>query len=92
MNRSWEFFTRVVSTDATHCQSVWQWRCRCDFGVDVSPHFQSLRECVADARLHGFEGEQPPVSIALVPCAPCRPAADHPKPCGLHEHPPEALP
>lgn len=84
MNPTWEFFTRVVSTDATHCQSVWQWRCRCTYGSEESPPFQSLAECVADARKNGYAGSEPHLSVVLVPCAPCQPAPGGHKPCELH--------
>lgn len=84
MKRSWEFFTRVVSTDATHCQSVWQWRCRCAYGADESPHFTSLPECVADARRHGFSGDKPEVSVMLVFEGPCRTSPDEYRRCEAH--------
>jgi hypothetical protein len=58
---SWEFITKPVrSTNAVAWE--WEWRCTGDDGsITSSPRtFSSFRDCIADARLHGFEGNPDP--------------------------------
>jgi hypothetical protein len=58
---SWEFITKPVSSTNT-VSWEWAWRCVADDGSKTtSPRtFSSFRECVADARIHGFTGDADP--------------------------------
>jgi hypothetical protein len=58
---TWEFITKPVRT--VHAVA-WEWAWRC-VGEDGSRSasartFSSFRECIADARLHGFTGDPDP--------------------------------
>ena len=58
---TWEFITKPVrSTNAVSWE--WAWRCVGQDGSKTSSSrtFSSFRECVADARLHGFIGDADP--------------------------------
>jgi hypothetical protein len=58
---TWEFVTKAVrSTNAVSWQ--WAWRCSAEDGQkkNSARAFASFRECVADARLHGFTGDPEP--------------------------------
>ena len=58
---TWEFITKPVrSTNAVSWE--WAWRCSGEDGSkSVSARtFASFRECVADARVHGFTGDADP--------------------------------
>jgi hypothetical protein len=55
---TWEFITKAVrSTNAVSWE--WEWRRTDDDGAKKPSDrtFASFRECVADARAHGFTGE-----------------------------------
>jgi hypothetical protein len=58
----WEFITKAVSS--AHAVSwEWEWRCTHEEGGShrsSSRTFASFRECIADARLHGFTGDPDP--------------------------------
>ncbi|HYC45103.1 MAG TPA: hypothetical protein VED01_06410 [Burkholderiales bacterium] len=58
---TWEFITKAVR-GASSVSWEWEWRC---MGEDArqktsSRTFSSFRECIADARLHGFTGDADP--------------------------------
>ena len=58
---TWEFITKPVrSTNAVSWE--WAWRCsaRTTRRTSSARTFASFRECVADARLHGFTGDPEP--------------------------------
>ncbi|MEA3155444.1 MAG: hypothetical protein QOK44_3033 [Betaproteobacteria bacterium] len=58
---TWEFVTKPVrSVNAVSWQ--WEWRCVGEDGTrKVSAGtFSSFRECIVDARLHGFSGDPDP--------------------------------
>jgi hypothetical protein len=58
---TWEFITKPVHT--SHSVSwEWQWRFTDDAGdrKTGARTFSSFRECVADARAHGFTGDPQP--------------------------------
>ena len=58
---TWEFITKPVrSPNAVSWE--WEWRFRKEDGTrETSARtFSSFRECIADARLHGFTGEADP--------------------------------
>ena len=57
----WEFITKPVRT-ANAVSWEWAWRYSAEEGVKNSSTrtFASFRECVADARLHGFTGDAEP--------------------------------
>ena len=57
---SWEFITKPVRT--TNAVSwEWGWRCGGEGPPKTSARtFASFRECVDDARLHGFTGDADP--------------------------------
>lgn len=58
---TWEFITKPVrSTNAVSWE--WTWRCAGQDGSKTSSSrtFSSFRECIADARLHGFIGDADP--------------------------------
>jgi hypothetical protein len=57
----WEFITKAVRS-ANAVSWEWEWRCTAEDGAKkVAAHtFASFRECVADARVHGFTGEAEP--------------------------------
>ena len=58
---TWEFITKAVHT-ANSVSWEWEWRCTADDGSETaSPRtFSSFRECIADARIHGFTGDPDP--------------------------------
>jgi hypothetical protein len=58
---TWEFITKPVRT-ANAVSWEWAWRCVGDDGSkkNSSRTFGSFRECVADARMHGFTGDPEP--------------------------------
>ena len=57
---TWEFITKAVSS-ANTVSWEWEWRCTEDGVKSVAARtFASFRECVADARLHGFTGDADP--------------------------------
>lgn len=58
---SWEFITKPVSS-ANTVSWEWAWRCTRDDGSKTASArtFSSFRECVADARAHGFTGDADP--------------------------------
>jgi hypothetical protein len=58
---TWEFITKPVrSTNAVSWE--WEWRCSSEDGIQKSSTrtFSSFRDCIADARLHGFTGDADP--------------------------------
>ena len=57
---TWEFITKPVrSSNAVSWE--WEWRCSRDDGTRRSTRtFSSFRECIVDARLHGFTGDPDP--------------------------------
>lgn len=58
---TWEFITKPVrSPNAVAWE--WEWRCRGEDGPAKCSvrTFASFRECLADARLHGFTGDAEP--------------------------------
>jgi hypothetical protein len=58
---TWEFITKPVrSTNAVSWE--WEWRCNGDAGRTRASArtFSSFKECIADARLHGFTGDPDP--------------------------------
>jgi hypothetical protein len=58
MTMSWEFITKPVrGTNSVSWE--WEWRCKDDDGSEKASArtFGSFRECTADARRHGFEGD-----------------------------------
>jgi transcriptional regulator of met regulon len=58
---AWEFITKPVrSVNAVSWE--WEWRTTAEDGSKkVSARtFASFRECIADARLHGFTGDPEP--------------------------------
>jgi len=58
---TWEFITKPVrSSNAVSWE--WEWRCSGDDGTRRSSTrtFSSFRECIVDARLHGFTGDPDP--------------------------------
>ena len=64
---TWEFITKAVrSTNAVAWE--WEWRCSADDGArqTSSRTFASFRECVADARTHGFSGDADPGEAGTV--------------------------
>jgi hypothetical protein len=58
---TWEFITKAVRS-ANAVAWEWEWRWTAEDGAKkTSAHtFASFRECVADARLHGFTGDADP--------------------------------
>lgn len=57
---TWEFITKAVRS-ANAVAWEWAWQCG-DDGTKRSSErtFASFRECVADARMHGFTGDAEP--------------------------------
>jgi len=58
---NWEFITKPVRS--THAVSwEWEWRCSAEGGSKTASArtFPSFRDCIADARLHGFTGNPDP--------------------------------
>jgi hypothetical protein len=58
---TWEFITKPVrSTNAVSWE--WEWRCADGSGARKSSArtFSSFRDCIADARRHGFSGDPDP--------------------------------
>jgi hypothetical protein len=58
---TWEFITKPVrSTNAVSWE--WEWRCNAEDGTRKSSArtFSSFRDCIADARRHGFTGDPDP--------------------------------
>ena len=53
----WEFY-RIPGSGADEPTFLWAWQCRRQDGTIVSPPdtFRFLLDCVAHARLHGYEG------------------------------------
>ena len=57
---TWEFITKALHTGTT-VSWRWEWRFRDDGVAKTSTRtFASFRECVADARAHGFTGDPDP--------------------------------
>ena len=58
---SWEFITKAVRS-ANAVSWEWAWRCTGPDGATQTSErtFSSFRECIADARRHGFTGEADP--------------------------------
>lgn len=58
---TWEFITRPVRS-ANAVSWEWEWRYTAeDASKKTSARtFSSFRECIADARLHGFTGDADP--------------------------------
>jgi len=58
---TWEFITKPVRS-ANAVSWEWEWRYKGeDAQVKASARtFSSFRECIADARLHGFTGDPDP--------------------------------
>ena len=58
---SWEFITKAVRS-ASAVSWEWAWRCTAHDGEKrhSARTFASFRECVADARAHGFTGDADP--------------------------------
>ena len=57
---TWEFITKSVRS-ANAVAWEWEWRCGDDGRQRTSVRtFASFRECVADARAHGFTGDADP--------------------------------
>ena len=58
---TWEFITKPVHA-ANSVSWEWQWRFTEDDGTKktATRTFSSFRECVADARRHGFTGDPDP--------------------------------
>ena len=58
---NWEFITRPVRS-ANAVSWEWEWRCSRPDGTKTaaSRTFSSFRDCIADARLHGFTGDADP--------------------------------
>jgi hypothetical protein len=58
---NWEFITKPVRT-ANAVSWEWEWRVVREDGVRQSSArtFSSFRECIADARRHGFTGDADP--------------------------------
>ena len=57
---TWEFITKPVRT-ANSVSWEWEWRCTDEGDTRTSSRtFSSFRECIADARLHGFTGDPDP--------------------------------
>jgi hypothetical protein len=61
----WEFVTRPVR-GAGYVAWSWEWRIvAADGSIRTAPQtFSTFRECVADARLHGFTGNADPAGFA----------------------------
>jgi hypothetical protein len=58
---TWEFITKPVrSTNAVSWEWQWQWRREDGTTESSACTFSSFRECIADARLHGFTGDANP--------------------------------
>ena len=58
---TWEFITRPIHS-ANAVSWEWEWRCT-DNGNEKQTStrtFSSFRDCVADARRHGFTGDPDP--------------------------------
>lgn len=58
---TWEFITKPVRSP--HAASwEWAWRCKNDDGSETTSArtFPGFRECIADARRHGFTGDPDP--------------------------------
>jgi hypothetical protein len=64
---TWEFITKAVRS-ANAVAWEWEWRCSADDGArqTSSRTFASFRECVADARTHGFTGDADPGECGTV--------------------------
>lgn len=58
---TWEFITKPVRS-ANAVSWEWEWRCAGEDGSKTSSArtFSSFRDCIADARLHGFTGDPDP--------------------------------
>ena len=57
---TWEFITKPVRS-ANAVSWEWEWRFGSEDGTRTSTRtFASFRECIADARLHGFRGDPDP--------------------------------
>jgi hypothetical protein len=61
----WEFVTRPVR-GAGYVAWNWEWRAVADDGSirTAARTFATFRECVADARAHGFSGDPDPSGFA----------------------------
>ena len=64
---TWEFITKAVRS-ANAVSWEWEWRHAEHDGTKTASArtFASFRECVADARLHGFTGEADPTESGTV--------------------------
>jgi hypothetical protein len=60
----WLFRSVSQRSSATAVAQVWQWRVETRNGIASvsSTSFGTLRECVADAKLHGFMGDVDPAT------------------------------
>jgi hypothetical protein len=60
----WEFVTRPVR-GAGYVAWNWEWRAIADDGSiqTAARTFATFRECVADARAHGFSGDPDPAGF-----------------------------
>ena len=58
---NWEFITKAVRS-ANAVAWEWAWRRTSEAGAQTTSArtFASFRECVADARMHGFTGDAEP--------------------------------
>jgi hypothetical protein len=57
---TWEFVTKPVRA-ANAVSWEWEWRCTEEGTMRTSTRtFPSFRDCIADARLHGFTGDADP--------------------------------
>ena len=58
---TWEFITKAVRS-ANAVSWEWEWRCADSDGAARASErtFPSFRECIADARRHGFAGDAEP--------------------------------
>jgi hypothetical protein len=58
---TWEFITKAVHTgNSVSWEWTWRWKSQ-DGSSSASPRtFASFRDCVADARRHGFTGDADP--------------------------------
>lgn len=63
MKPSWSFFTEVRAATAGHCETVWRWRRSAGSDVAESAAFDVLPECVVDARKHGYEEQEPDITV-----------------------------
>jgi hypothetical protein len=58
---NWEFVTKPVRGTNT-VSWEWEWRATGEDGSKITSRrtYPSFRDCVADAKLHGFDGEADP--------------------------------